>query len=58
MLAALLAANGLEIVAIALAALVFAGVLWMIYDILTRPDFTGFQRSSGPSSRSSSTWRR
>ena len=55
---ALLAANGLEIVAIALAALVFAGVLWMIFDILTRPDFTGFQKILGPSSRSSSTWRR
>ena len=41
---ALLAVNGLEIVAIALAALVFAGVLWMIFDILTRPDFTGFQK--------------
>ena len=41
---ALLATNGLEILAIALAALVFAGVLWMIFDILTRPDFTGFQK--------------
>ena len=41
---ALLAANGLEIVAIALAVLVFAGVLWMIFDIITRPDFTGFQK--------------
>jgi drug/metabolite transporter (DMT)-like permease len=40
----LLAANGLEIVAIALAALVFAGVLWVIWDVLTRPDFTGFQK--------------
>ncbi len=41
---ALLAAGGLEILAIALAALVVAGVLWMIFDIVMRPDFTGFQK--------------
>ena len=41
---ALLAVTGLEIVAIALAALIFAGVLWMIFDIITRADFTGFQK--------------
>jgi tryptophan-rich sensory protein len=39
-----LAVTGLEVVAVALAALVFAGVLWTIFDILTRPDFTGFQK--------------
>ena len=36
---ALLAASGLEVLAIALAALVVAGVLWMIFDIVMRPDF-------------------
>jgi hypothetical protein len=41
---ALLAVTGPEIVVIALAALVFAGVLWVVFDILTRPDFTGFQK--------------
>jgi hypothetical protein len=39
-----LAASGLEVLAIALAALVVAGVLWMIFDIVMRPDFTGFQK--------------
>jgi tryptophan-rich sensory protein len=40
----LLATSGTDILLVALVALVYAGVLWMIFDVVTRPDFSGFQK--------------